>query len=243
MSTSTTETVSFENESLNHDPVSEMLYGQIVAGVKEILAVNEILLGDESGTSVRDIDKAFKAEDADDNIPSEVMKAWTAFVKAQEKAKALQTAARNLYRTEVLGEDEKEESSISDEDKDVLRDKRKVIMDAVSFLNNYAKSNNKPDVAEWAASLEVPQVGRKATSTVGGTAVRRPRVFVKINGEVHDTFTQAAAALVKEDPKTYKGLTAADLAEAWNSALGENEGTFQYDEGHEINVTFKTKKA
>lgn len=229
--------------TLNHDPVSQMLYDQIVAGIKEIEEANEVLLGDESGTSVRDIDKAFKAEDASDKIPADIMKAWTAYVKAAEKAKALQTEARNKYRVEVLGEEEKAESSISDEDKDVLRDKRKVIMDAVTFLNNYAKANNKADVAEWSSSLEIPQVGRKATSSVGGPTVKRPRVFVKVNGEVFDTFTQAAQALVKKDSKTYKDVTAASLAEAWNSALGENEGSFQFDEDTEINVTFKNKKS
>jgi hypothetical protein len=229
--------------SLNHDPVSQMLFDQIVAGIKEIEEANEILLGDESGTSVRDIDKAFKADDASDNIPADIMKAWVAYQKAAEKAKALQTEARNKYRVEVLGEEEKAESSISDEDKDVLRDKRKVVMDAVTFLNNYAKANNKADVAEWSSSLEIPQVGRKATSSVGGPAVKRPRVYVKVNGDVYDTFTQAAQALVKSDPKTYKDVTAATLAEAWNSALGEAEGTFQYDGDTEINVTFKNKKS
>lgn len=226
--------------SLNHDPVSQMLYDQIVAGIQEIEAANEILLGDESGTPVRDIDKAFKAEDASDNIPSEVLKTWVAYTKAAEKAKALLTEARNKYRTEVLGEDEKAESSISDEDKDVLRDKRKVIMDAVSFLNNYAKANNKADVSEWASSLEVPQVGRKATSSVGGPSVKRPRVYVKVNGEVFDTFTQAALSLSKREGA--EKVTAADLAESWNKALGEAEGTFQYDDDTEINVTFKNKK-
>ena len=229
-----------ENTALNHDPVTQMLYDQIVAGVAEINEANEILLGDESGTSVRDIDKAFKAEDAADNIPADILKSWTAYTKAAEKAKALLTEARNKYRVEVLGEEEKAESSISDEDKDVLRDKRKVIMDAVSFLNNYAKANNKADVSEWASSLEVPQVGRKATSSVGGPAVKRPRVFVKVNGEVFDTFTQAAQSLSKREGAEKVG--AADLAEAWNSALGENEGTFQFDADTEINVTFKNKK-
>lgn len=226
--------------TLNHDPVSQMLFDQIVAGIKEIDEANEILLGDEGGTSVRDIDKAFKAEDASENIPADILKAWKAYTTAAEKAKKLQTDARNLYRTQVLGEDEKQESSITDEDKDVLRDKRKVIMDAVSFLNNYAKANNKSDVAEWASSLEVPQVGRKATSSVGGPAVKRPRVFVKVNGTVYDTFTQAALELSKRDGS--EKITAADLAEAWNSALGEAEGTFEFEPGVEINVTFKNKK-
>lgn len=226
--------------TLNHDPVSQMLFDQIVAGIQEIDSANEVLLGDENGTSVRDIDKAFKAEDAEENIPPEIRKAWKAYTSAAEKAKKLQTDARNLYRTEVLGEDEKAESSITDEDKDVLRDKRKVIMDAVTFLNNYAKANNKADVAEWASALEVPQVGRKATSSVGGPAVKRPRVFVKVNGEVFDTFTQAALHLSKVEGA--EKVTAADLAEAWNSALGEAEGDFQYDADTSINVTFKNKK-
>lgn len=226
---------------LNHDPVSGMLFGQIVSGIKEIDEANEILLGDENGTSVRDIDKAFKAEDASDNIPADIFKSWAAYTKAAEKAKSLLTEARNKYRVEVLGEEEKAESSISDEDKDVLRDKRKVIMDAVTFLNNYAKANNLADVSEWASSLEVPQVGRKATSSVGGPAVKRPRVYVKVNGEVFDTFTQAALALSKREGADK--VTAADLAESWNSALGEAEGTFQYDADTEINVTFKTKKS
>lgn len=235
-----TETATVEVPTLNHDPVSQMLTDQIVAGISEINAANEVLLGDESGTSVRDIDKAFKADDAAESIPADILKAWKAYTTAAEKAKKLQTDARNLYRTEVLGEDEKAESSISDEDKDVLRDKRKVIMDAVTFLNNYAKANNKADVAEWASSLEVPQVGRKATSSVGGPAVKRPRVFVKVNGTVYDTFTQAALALSKREGS--ETFTAADLAEAWNGALGEAEGTFQFDAETEINVTFKNKK-
>ena len=236
-----TETAAVEVPTLNHDPVSQMLTDQIVAGINEINAANDILLGDEAGTSVREIDKAFKADDAEENIPAEIRKAWKSYQSAAEKAKKLLTDARNLYRTEVLGEDEKNDSSISDEDKDVLRDKRKTLMDAVTFLSGYAKANNKADVAEWASSLEVPQVGRKATSSVGGPAVKRPRVFVKVNGEVFDTFTQAALELSKRDGA--EKVTAADLAEAWNSALGEAEGTFQYDADTEINVTFKNKKS
>lgn len=225
--------------SLNHDPVSQVLFDQITAGISEINSANEVLLGDENGTSVRDIDKAFKDENAEEEIPKEILSTWKKYVTASEKAKELLTAARNAYRTEVLGEDEKDDSAISDEEKEVLREKRKVIMDAVTFLNNYAKSNNKSDVAEWASSLEIPQVGRKATSSVGGVAVKRPRVFVKVNGTVHDTFTQAALEMSKT--REVK-LTAADLAEAWNKALGEAEGTFNLDADTEINVTFKNKK-
>lgn len=229
-----------ENAVLNHDPVTQMLHDQIVAGIAEINAANEVLLGDENGTSVRDIDKAFKSEDAVDNVPAEILKLWKSYTTAAEKAKKLLTEARNAYRTQVLGEDEKDDSAISDEEKEVLREKRKVIMDAVTFLNNYAKGNGRADVAEWSSNLEIPQVGRKATSSVGGPSVKRPRVYVKVNGTVHDTFTQAALELSKREGS--EKITAADLAEAWNSALGEAEGTFQFDENTEINVTFKNKK-
>lgn len=214
---------------LKHDAVTQALFDQVVSAKAQIDKANETLLADESGTSVRDIDKVLK-NDADD-LPKDVKEASAAARKANEEWKRLQDAARNLYRTKVLGEDEKAESDI---DVETLKDLRKAAHETIGFLQTYAKGNGKTDVLNWVETFDLPQVGRKGSSRVGAS---KPRVYVKVGDTVYGSFTEASQGLSSKDNK----VTVAELTEAWNAGNGGEEGTFQFGE-HTITITAKPKK-
>jgi hypothetical protein len=214
------------------DAVVSTLVSQIVAGIDEIAKGNEVLLADESGTPVREIDKVLKDKDSD--IPEHVRALWNEAQEAYKKYRESVEAARNGFRTEVLGEDAKAASTLSDEEKESLKETRGLVMGSLGFLETYANGNNLGDVLEWVKSVSVPQVGRQGSSTVGA---KKPRVFVKNGETVYGSFTEAAAGLSSKDNK----VTAADLAQAWNDAGGV-EGDIQFGD-HVLNVTFKPKKS
>lgn len=230
------------------DPVAMMLGEQVTNGIKAIEEANEVLLQDESSeTGVREIDKELKTYvPSDTNDVSEknqeIVKAVAKMEKARKAFKDAQTAARNLYRTEVLGVDEVNESDDADTDslKETVKAKRKLVMEAITLLTSYADTNNLTEVSNWAKNLAVPQVGRQGSSTVGQ---KKPRAYVSVNGTTHDSFGEAAKAvstLLSSDNNKVE-VTSPDLVSAWVEA-GETE-TFTYN-GLEIKVTAKeTKKA
>ena len=230
------------------DPVATMLMQQIEEGIKAIVEANEILLQDESSeTGIREIDKNLKTfVPSDDNDVSEkdqeIVKAVAKMVKAQEAYKAAQTAARNLYRTKVLGVDEVNENADADTDslKETVKAKRKLVMEAVTLLTGYADMNNLSDVSNWAKTLSVPQVGRQGSSTVGQ---KKPRAYVSVGDKTFESFGEAAkhvsTVLSTEDTKVE--VSSPDLVSAWVEA-GEKE-TFEF-QGLSLKVTPKeTKKA
>lgn len=230
------------------DPVATMLMQQIEEGIKAIVEANEILLQDESSeTGIREIDKNLKTFiPSDDNDVSEkdqeIVKAVAKMVKAQEAYKAAQTAARNLYRTKVLGVDEVNENADADTDslKETVKAKRKLVMEAVTLLTGYADMNNLSDVSNWAKTLSVPQVGRQGSSTVGQ---KKPRAYVSVGDKTFESFGEAAkhvsTVLSTEDNKVE--VSSPDLVTAWVEA-GEKE-TFEF-QGLSLKVTPKeTKKA
>jgi Skp family chaperone for outer membrane proteins len=221
------------------DPVVDTLLATIDKGIAEIVKANESLLQEESGTSVRDIDKVLKDEKAE--VPADIKKLWAKAEAIRKSYKEAVDAARNKYRLDVLGEEAKESS---DEDNTELTEKtrevRKVVMDSLNFIKTYATPNGMLDIVDWANSVEVPQVGRKGTSTAAGKS--KPRVYVKnltsghaTEGTVYDSFSKAAADLSTKENK----FTAGDLADAWNEA-GGNEGEFKYGD-FVLNVTLKQK--
>lgn len=229
------------------DPVATMLGQQIEEGIAAINEANDVLLADESAeTGVREIDKALKefiSSDTNDvsEKDTEIVKAVAKMVKAQEAYKAAQTAARNLYRTKVLGVDEVNEAAEADTDslKETVKAKRKLVMEAVTLLTGYAEMNNLGDVASWAKTLSVPQVGRQGSSTVGQ---KKPRAYVSVGDKTFDSFGEAAkhvsTTLSTEDNKVE--VTSPDLVTAWVEA-GETE-TFTF-QGLSLRVTPKEKKA
>lgn len=219
---------------LQHDEITQVLANQIEAGIEKINKANETLLAeDESGTGVRDIDKAFKdgkVEDAD------AKKAWEKAEKAKETYKKSLEAARNAYRVNVLGEEEKEDVDTS-ELKDATKEVRNLVMQAVSLLKTVASANSKADVLKWAESLEIPQVGRQGSSNVGQ---KKPRAYVTVNGTTHNTFGEAAKAaselLSTEDNKVE--VTSGELTQAYLSN-GEKEN-FEFN-GLAVRVVPKEK--
>lgn len=228
------------------DPVAVMLIEQVQNGIKAIEEANEVLLADESSeTGVREIDKNLKTfVPSDDNDVSEkdqeIVKAVAKMVKAQEAFKAAQTAARNLYRTKVLGVDEVNETADADADslKETVKAKRKLVMEAVTLLTSYADNNGLAEVSSWAKTLSVPQVGRQGSSTVGQ---KKPRAYVSVNGTTHDSFGEAAKAvstLLSSDDNKVE-VTSPDLVTAWVEA-GESE-SFEF-QGLSIKVTEKKKE-
>ena len=224
------------NGTLNHDDITRMLVTQIDEGIAKINEANAVLLAEEeSGTSLRDIDKALK-ENKHEN--ADVSKAWEKAEKAREAYKKLVTEARNLYRTQVLGEDEVSTSS-DDVDKDAVKEVRKMVMEAVGFLKTYATANGKTDIVKYVDSLAIPQVGRQGVSNVGQ---KKPRAYVSVDGTVHESFGEAAKALsvllTEGDNKVT--ISSGDLVQAWSANGEKDEFEFQ---GHAIKVTAKEKKA
>lgn len=218
--------------SLNHDGVTEMLAQKIEDGINQINAANEVLLADEAGTGVREIDRALK-EGTDDE---EVNKAFEKAKKAREAFVKAQDAARNLYRTNVLQEDAVSETS--EVDKDEVKVQRKMVVEAVNLLKTYSTANGKKDVAQWAESLEIPQVGRAGSSTVGQ---RKPRAYVSVDGETFDSFGPAAkhaSELLSTDDEKVT-VTTGDLVKAWEQN-DETTSDFAW-EGLTLRVALKSK--
>lgn len=212
--------MSVDVAALNHDDVSRMLAGKIEDAISSINTANEVLLADEQGTGVREIDKALK-EGVEDN--EEVSNAWTEAEQARETYRNALENARNLYRTQILGVEAVEESEV---DKDAVKEQRKLAVEAVTLLKTYATANGLKDVVNWLNNLEIPQVGRQGSSTVGQ---KKPRAYVKVNGEVHNSFGEAAKAisakLSTDDNKV--SVTSPELVQAWENANEAEEFEFQ----------------
>ena len=216
-------------KTATNDPIVSALRTTIDEGLAAIEEANKTLLAEDKGTPVKDIDKALKAGE---NIPEDIAVQWKTAEEAYKVYKENIDAARNAYRTNVLHEEAKD--STGDVNVETVKEARQVVMNALTFVKGYAQQNGLDDVVQWANTLSVPQVGRQGSSTVGA---KKPRVLVKIGDVVHDSFSAAALALSTKEKK----VTAGELAEAWNSA-GGNEGAFTFGDT-ELLVTFKPKKS
>lgn len=247
-----------EVAALPHDDLTGPLTTNILSGLETVYNANEVLLSEEdSETGVRAIDKdlrenytpKFEKNDEGKEVQTnkealaeqdkDIVSAVAKMEKARAAFKAAQDAARNLYRTNVLGEEEKTESD-SEVNKEEVQQTRKMVQEAVGLLRTYALSNGKKDFVRWADSLEIPQVGRKGSSTVGQ---KKPRAYVSVNGEVTNSFGEAAKKIAEKknegvDKKNHVTVTSGDLTSAWIAA-GETE-TFEYD-GFTVTVKEKEK--
>ena len=210
-------------------PVVDMLAEQINDGIAKINAANEILLADEGATGVREIDKALKEGTENESVNS----AWAEAESLRESYRNALENARNLYRTEVLGEDAQE--ATDDVDKDEVRTIRKMVMESINLTQTFAESNNLTEVTKWIASLEVPQVGRNASSSVGQ---RKVRAFVHVDDSTFDTFGDAAKFISAEDDVK---VTPADLTNAYLALGTEDEAEFEFN-GRTVRVVPKAKK-
>jgi hypothetical protein len=203
-------------EGVNFDEVTAMLAKQVVAGIEKIESANEILLAEDGGTGDRDIDKVFKENKVEDK---DAVALWAKAEKAREVYRTNLVAARNLYRKNVLGEEEKADSEI---DKDAVKESRKTVMASLSLIKDFANANGLKDVVTWADSVSVPQVGRQGSSGVSGA--KKPRARVSFNGNTYESFGEAAKAvstvLSTDDNKVDVGSS--DLVQAWSDA-GETE--------------------
>ena len=216
--------------SFSH-PLANVVAGQIVTALDQINAGNEVLNADESGTKNTDIDKVLKNEEKHAELPKKIVSDWKKAQEAKKVYDAAVEAARNAYRTEVLGEEPKKGGDV---DLENLKEVRKVAMDALTFLDSFASANGLADVTAWMKDLAVPQIGRKGTSTIG---VKKPRVFVHHGDKVYGSFSEAAAAFSDKDNK----VTASQIAEAWNTATGGKEKEeFKFGD-NVVYVVLKTK--
>jgi len=228
-------------DGVKNDPLGSALGEQIREGIHKIVEGNKILLADEDTSGVREIDKAFKAdaEKEEKELSENLQNLWRAAEEAREAYKKNLLNARNAYREEVLHV-EAEEDVEAEVDKDELQQIRTVVMNAISFLQAYAASNNsKKEIGEWVDTLQIPQVGRKGLSSVG---VKKPRVNVFLKNEegdpkIYNSFSEAAADLSTKDNK----YTASEIAQAWNdSASAEADKDFEFA-GKTLFVRFKEK--
>lgn len=218
--------------ALSKDPIGQVTLATITEGLEKIAAANEVLLDSDDGrTKVADIDKALKDRD---KLPKKLQGLAEKVEQARKLLKDAQTEARNTYRTEVLKEEPKDDSDEA-EIKEAAQEARKMVMEAVKFLSVYAEAQKKTEFAEWASRLSVPQVGRQGSSSAGA---KKPRVYVKVDDNVHGSFSEAAAAISSKKQK----VTASELAEVWNAATGGQEGSFEFasrnDDDAVVNHTF-----
>lgn len=226
---------------LAKDPIGKVTLATIQEGLQKIATANETLLESDDGrTKVADIDKALKDKE---NLPAEIRKLAEKVEQMKEDLKKAQAEARNTYRTKVLKEEAKDDKDES-ELKEAAQDARKMVLEAVKFLGAYAEAHKKTDFQKWASTLSVPQVGRQGSSTAGA---KKPRVYVKVDDVVHGSFSEAAAAMTSKKQK----VNASELAEAWNTATGGQEGSFEFsakndDDAvvtHTLVITKKPKKS
>src|SRR6266540_4286880 len=219
--------------ALQHDGMTKALHKQITEGIQQINEANKVLLATDDGTPTKDIDKVLKDENAD--VPEEIRVAWKTAQEALVVYKTNAELARNSYRVDVLGEEpkqEQDEAALKEE----LKEVRTVVTNALTFLKSYATQNKMDDIVEWVGTVAVPHPGRQGASVTG---VKKPRVNVRVDGALHGSFGEAAAALSDKDNK----FTAGNLAEAWKEAGGE-EGEFTFSIGeveHTLEVTSKPK--
>lgn len=225
------------------DPVAGMLVSKILEGIASVVEANKTLLAaDEGAAGVREIDKALK-----DFIPSEtndvsekdeeVVKAVKQLESARKAFKTAQEKARNAYRVNILHEEEVEEKE-SDVDSDAVKAQRKLVMEAVTLLKSYAELNKLPELVKWSNALSVPQVGRQGSSSVGQ---RKPRAYVTVDDNTHNSFGEAAKALstlLSTDDNKVE-VTSNDLVVAWDEASTDS---FDF-QGHTVRVAEKEKKA
>lgn len=222
------------------NPVAAMLGEQITSGIAAIEEANTVLLAEHDGeTGVREIDKELKnyvPSDSNDvaDKDQELVKAAAQVEKAKAQFKKAQEAARNLYRTKVLGEEAVSETE-TEVDVDAVKAQRKLVMEAVTLLKSFAEGNKLPDVAKWANDLSIPQVGRQGSSSVGQ---KKPRAYVTVDDKTHESFGEAAKALtaILSTDENKVEVTSGDLVSAWDEA-GEAD-TFDY-QGHTVKVAKK----
>jgi hypothetical protein len=211
------------------NPVVTMLMDQVAEGFEVILEANAILLESDSGTGVREIDKILKEYDGDDE---DIKKAKAAAEKAQKAFKTAQEKARNLVRTNHLHEDEVAEADV---DKDEVKKRRQMVMDAINLTKQFGETNGLKDVVKWCETLSVPQVGRQGSSTVGQ---KKPRARVTTAGHIHESFGEAAKWLTSalSDDENKVIVNSNDLVNAWVEAGEPEEFTF-----HDIQVGVQEK--
>lgn len=218
------------------DDLVNNLVEKIVEGINEIVEANKTLIAaDEAGAGLREIDKALKEyiktdknteelENLDDE-KKEVAEAVNNLERARKAFKTSLKNARNLYRKNVLHEEEIPESEENEVDEAAVKARRVMVMKAVELLKGYASMNPDLKVIEsWCAQVSVPQVGRQGSSSVGQ---RKPRAYVTVNDTTHDSFGVAAKALttlLSTDDKKVE-VTSNDLVVAWDEA-GTDEFEF-----------------
>lgn len=219
---------------VKHDGVTTVLAKQIEEGIAKINEANEILLNSEtSETGDRAIDKKFK----DGEVEHEDSKRlWEKAEKAREQYRKFLAEARDSYRTNVLGEEAKGETS--EVDVEALKEIRKMVLEAAKLVQTYGAANKNTSVVKWAESLVIPQVGRKGSASVGGT--KKPRAYVKFDGNTYDSFGEAAKALSANlsDENNKVSVTSPDLVQAWSDAGEGDKFTFN---GVEVEVVLKNK--
>lgn len=232
------------------DDLVNNLVEKIVEGINEIVEANKTLIAaDEAGAGLREIDKALKEfiktdknteelENLDDE-KKEVAHAVDNLERARKAFKTSLKNARNLYRKNVLHEEEIPESDENEVDEAAVKARRVMVMKAVELLKGYASMNPDLKVIEsWCSQVSVPQVGRQGSSSVGQ---RKPRAYVTVNNTTHDSFGVAAKALtglLSTDEKKVE-VTSNDLVVAWDEA-GTDE--FEYLD-QKIKVAEKEKKS
>lgn len=218
------------------DDLVNNLVEKIVEGINEIVEANKTLIAaDEAGAGLREIDKALKEyiktdknteelENLDDE-KKEVAEAVNNLERARKAFKTSLKNARNLYRKNVLHEEEIPESEENEVDEAAVKARRVMVMKAVELLKGYASMNPDLKVIEsWCGQVSVPQVGRQGSSSVGQ---RKPRAYVTVNDTTHDSFGVAAKALttlLSTDDKKVE-VTSNDLVVAWDEA-GTDEFEF-----------------
>ena len=193
-------------DGFEHDALTGPLCDQIFKGMVEIYEANEKKFAAESGTGVRDLDKALKEnftqeyktvevkDDSGNPVKDDEGKTLTkqvpqkdlsdkdqeiveAVAKMEEARAAFKDAQKAARNLYSVKVLGEEAKEEVEFDEDALKETRKMVQEAVGLLRTFSNSNGKMEFVRWADSLEIPQIGRKGTSVLGQ---KKPRAYVHV---------------------------------------------------------------
>lgn len=198
--------------------------------------VNAVLLETEGKTSDAKVDSLLREYvKKSDPENAEIVEAWKERLEFKKQWDEIVAKTRNLYRVNVLNEEAVETPQV---DEIGARNKRKVAMEAITLLRSFSEINQDTVILDWLNTLEVPQVGRQATTVVG---IPKPRAFVSVDGHWFESFGEAAKELSDEEKKIK--VSASDLVTAWMEAGKKKNEEFLFNAGErEVAVKMLPKK-
>ena len=209
----------------SQDPVTKAITEQVLVGLDKINEANALLSSD-SKKKDSEVDKGLSEYKGENE---EMVSLIAERASAEAALKLIVDKVRNLFRVEVLGEEEVTTPTVNIEE---VKASRKVILDLLTSLKGFATINKNEDVLHWIETLPIPQVDRQAVTILGQ---KKARVLVTIGDTTYQSFGEAAKGISTDDNL----VTSTDLNQAWAES-GEAK-TFEF-QGQTVKVQAKETK-